>query len=684
MKKILSSCVVAFLLALCSTNPLYAQNVLLAGWNVAGTQALGGLSPLPATVTAPNVLTSGLKRASGMLSGLATTTDNWGTYYTFGNASNTAANAAANNAFYYFTVQATPGNVLSLDSLNLYYMRYTAQCATSVTIQYGIDSAGFTDLYTHTVPSAVSATGYVLPTLNLGGVAALQNVPAASKVWFRIIPVYFQSVSWQATWCVSNQNTNASFNSGCDLFVRGRSDVLCNTVTPGTIGSSAGNTFCGTATTTLSLTGATSAGVNYQWKSSPTGTGSWTNTGANAATLSISGLSSTTYYKCIVACANGAAIDSTPVFALTANPVVTPTISIAANPGTLVCNGTAVTFTATAGGGGAAPSYQWKKNGANVGTNAPTYTDNTLVSGDVITCVLGSSAPCASPASLTSAPLTMTVSGTVIPSVTIAAVPGTSIQPGQSVVFTATGANGGSSPSYQWKKNGLAIPGATGSTYITSALANGDVISCVLHSNFPCATPDSAQSNVLNMSVVPVTACAVPLSLLMTDLTPSSAVFRWRKVTGAIGYEYVLNTSVAAPAGSGTSTTDTFYAVNSMAGSYYFHVRTLCAGGNKSSWISIPVVFTYTSAGSVSGRMALALYPNPNNGTFTLEGTVAAQELQAEVLNSIGQQVWSQTLVCPGGRLKQTLSVPVSASGVYLLRLRAGNAAETLRLVIGR
>lgn len=88
----------------------------------------------------------------------------------------------------------------------------------------------------------------------------------------------------------------------------------------------------------------------------------------------------------------------------------TPEVSIVADPAGPINSGTSVTFTATPVNGGT-PTYQWQKNGTNVGANSDTYTDATLADGDVITCVLTSSASFASPASVTSNAITISVNG---------------------------------------------------------------------------------------------------------------------------------------------------------------------------------------------------------------------------------------------------------------------------------
>ena len=98
---------------------------------------------------------------------------------------------------------------------------------------------------------------------------------------------------------------------------------------------------------------------------------------------------------------------------ITACPVVVPSVSIAASSNS-ICSGTSVTFTATPTNGGAGPSYQWKLNGTNVGTNSTTYTNSGLTNGDIVSCVMTSNAACASPTTATSNSVTMVVTNTSV------------------------------------------------------------------------------------------------------------------------------------------------------------------------------------------------------------------------------------------------------------------------------
>src|SRR5690606_23509744 len=59
------------------------------------------------------------------------------------------------------------------------------------------------------------------------------------------------------------------------------------------------------------------------------------------------------------------------------------------------CSGTSVTFTSSVTNAGSSPTYQWKINGVNAGTNSATFTTTALNNGDIVTCTLTSNETCA-------------------------------------------------------------------------------------------------------------------------------------------------------------------------------------------------------------------------------------------------------------------------------------------------
>jgi len=197
--------------------------------------------------------------------------------------------------------------------------------------------------------------------------------------------------------------------------------------------------------------------------------------------------------------------DATSV-SVVSNPNVS--VSVSANPTGPVCQGTSVTFTAIPLNGGSLPSYNWEVNGANVGTNAPTYT-YIPANGDIVTCVLTSNLSCATGNPATSNTITMTVNDNPPVSVSISASENP-ICSGTSVTFTATPTNGGSSPGYQWKVNGTNV--GTNNPTFTYIPLNSDIITCILTSNTTCSTGSPATSNAITMTVNPL----LPVSVSIT------------------------------------------------------------------------------------------------------------------------------------------------------------------------
>jgi hypothetical protein len=90
--------------------------------------------------------------------------------------------------------------------------------------------------------------------------------------------------------------------------------------------------------------------------------------------------------------------------------------------------------------------------------------------------------------------------GIQAPNVAITASPGTTVDTGTSITFTATPYNGGIAPTYQWNLNGSPITGATGVTY-TYVPTDKDEISCTMTSKSNCKTTETVTSTKITMTV---------------------------------------------------------------------------------------------------------------------------------------------------------------------------------------
>jgi hypothetical protein len=314
--------------------------------------------------------------------------------------------------------------------------------------------------------------------------------------------------------------------------------------------SDADNIICAGTSVTFTAT-PTNGGSSpsYQWKKNNI------DVGTNSATYTTTGLANGDQVKVILtsseACTTGnPATSNTITTTVNANLPVSVSIS-SSDADNTICAGTSVTFTATPTNGGSSPSYQWKKNNVDVGTNSATYTTTSLANGDQVKVILTSSETCASGNPATSNTITTTVNPNLAVSVSISSSDAdNTICAGTSVTFTATPTNGGSSPSYQWKKNNVDV-GTNSATYTTTSLANGDQVKVILTSSEACTSGNPATSNTITTTVNPILPVSVSISSSDADnticagtsvtftATPtnggSSPAYQWKKNNVDVG-----------------------------------------------------------------------------------------------------------------------------------------------------
>ncbi len=170
--------------------------------------------------------------------------------------------------------------------------------------------------------------------------------------------------------------------------------------------------------------------------------------------------------------------------------------TITSQPASATVNaGATATFNVSVSG--TAPfTYQWRKNSAAItGATAASYTTPATTSADsgatfsvVVTNSVGSA---------TSANATLTVNAATAPTITTQPA-SQSVTAGATATFTV-GASGTAPFTYQWRKNGTAIAGATAASYTTPATAladSGSIFSAVVSNSMGSATSGNATLTV--------------------------------------------------------------------------------------------------------------------------------------------------------------------------------------------
>lgn len=241
---------------------------------------------------------------------------------------------------------------------------------------------------------------------------------------------------------------------------------------------------------------------SYQWRVNGS------NVGTNSSSFSSTSLGNNSTVTCIM---TSNALCSSPITAtssaitMSVSSTAPSSLALLSSFGTNpICVGANASFTALPFNGGSTPFYQWKINGAPVGSNTSIYTSNSLINGDIVTCELSSSASCPSSTFAVSSAITMSVNSVLVPNVSASLSSGTNpLCTGALLIFTATATNGGTNPSYQWKINGLNV-GTNTSTFSINSLSNSDQLTCVLISGLSCSNPSFATSASLIFTVHPI------------------------------------------------------------------------------------------------------------------------------------------------------------------------------------
>ncbi len=473
-------------------------------------------------------------------------------------------------------------------------------------------------------------------------------------------------------------------------------------------------TFCSPGT--ITFTANTFAGVTYQWQKN---------------SIDIAGATNQTYtattngkYR-VKQTANGCTKQGQDVQVTTATSVASV---IAANGPTSFCTGGSVVLSVS----NAIPgySYQWKNNNVNIsGATLSNYTATTAGS---YTCYV--SANCGNATSNAIAVSTGGIVALVNPSGTVNICTGATV---------ALSANTGTGYTFQWKKNGTNISGATTQNYGATTAGNYTVAI-----TSPCGNATSVATTVV---IAPLTATASPANTTIcngsaatfTANTGYNFTYQWYRAGIAIAgatssthanstagnYTVVITQGGVCSATSNIATLTvisnpnptvtlsgptTFCAgqsvtitANTFAGVTYQWIKgsTNIAGATNQSYtattagqynvketasgctkqMGVPVVVTVNCReeeenGLAVGNGQLTVVPNPFTSEFMVSGLEFKVGDRIEMMDVLGKIVYTETLT-KASPSGRLVGLSSFPSGIYFLQVTTSSPKKTIKVV---
>ena len=251
-----------------------------------------------------------------------------------------------------------------------------------------------------------------------------------------------------------------------------------------------------------------------------------------------------------------------------------------------VVKGSTATFTVTATGG-APLAYQWKKNGADIsGANTNTYTTPATSDADIGAVLAYSVVVSNTAGSATSTDAKLTVTATAEPPTVTTQPDSQSVITGASASFSVS-ATGTSPISYQWKKNGTNISGATSSTYTPPATSDADIGAVLVYSVVVTNSAGTATSTEATLTVTPVPVAITKQPADQTVTAGEAASFTVEATGTAPSYQWKKNDTNIPEATSSTYTTP--LASSGDSGALYSVTVSNGAGSVTSSPASLTV-----------------------------------------------------------------------------------------------
>jgi len=422
--------------------------------------------------------------------------------------------------------------------------------------------------------------------------------------------------AWSSSWATAWGGGGGSFNGGTSPvnaagFQTGNGQVIITWVLPAALSVTAtavSNVSCHGGSNASANAVVTGGGSPYTYLWTPSAQTNVTATGLSAGTYTI-GVSD--------ACGHTASAS----VAITQPLVLAATATTSTN---VTCHGGSTGATASTVTGGSTPyTYSWTGGSTNATATGLTAGSYTLTVRDLNGCSATASTVVTQPNAL--------VIDTTFTTANVLCNSG-------NTGSAKTVVSGGSSPyTYLWTPGGGSTDSAVGLSAGTYTLMVSDA----------CGASATASATITQPTAIGITSVSTP------DNGTTNGTIALTVSGGNSPYMYVWT-----PSGKTTATIS-----SESAGTYKCIVTD--ANGCKDS-VSVKIKSIAGINGISDNSAQIVVYPNPNNGLFTIESSVGGAS-SVEIYNILGEKVYTRNLSTTKGT--NTINVGNQPNGVYLYRI---------------
>lgn len=182
-------------------------------------------------------------------------------------------------------------------------------------------------------------------------------------------------------------------------------------------------------------------------------------------------------------------------------------------------------------------------------------------------------------------------------------------------------------------------------------------------------------------------ACPLPVELQKFECSPGNGAIKldWATATEENSSHFNVQrsadgvnfTTIATVKAAGEAVNPTMYSYTDKGASYganYYRLEEVDFDGNSQTF--------HVSECSLSSAAVGTIYPNPNNGSFTISLSASTSVQTVIVLDMVGKEVYRQQIPASATGNNYTINLPANCKGVFTTQVLNGNVQTAIKKIV--